>query len=179
MADFERAIPIILKHEGGFVDHPADPGGATNRGIIFSLYKQYAKALELPDTVDGLKNLTEDQAKFIYKGHFWDKMRGDDFKSQAVADIVFDGYVNMGNKALKLLQVELGIGTITEVDGIIGPMTLSILNFAAPEVVFEGYKDTRIQFYQDLAVRKPKLQVFLKGWLNRINSFNYRDYQTI
>lgn len=175
MADFNRAIPIILKHEGGFVWHEADPGGATNRGIIFSLFKQYASALELEPTVEVLKTLTEDQAKFIYREHFWDKMRGDDFRSQAVADIVFDGFVNMGGRALRMLQLEIGV----TVDGIIGAGTLAIVNAADPELVFNGYKDARILYYNDLAERKPSMKVFLKGWLSRINSFNYHNYQTI
>lgn len=170
MADFEKAIPIILKHEGGYVDHPSDPGGATNRGIIFSLFKQYALVLGLEKTKEALKTLTEDQAKFIYREHFWNTMRGDDFVNQQVANIVFDGYVNMGTRALKMLQVELGV----DVDGIIGDNTLAVVNQSAGGVVFNGFKEARIEYYESLAERKPSMKVFLKGWLNRINSFNYQ-----
>lgn len=169
MADFEKAIPIILKHEGGFSNHPADPGGATNRGITFALFKQYAKALGLLPTIDALKSLTEDQAKFIYREHFWNPMKGDEFESQAVANIVFDGYVNMGNRAIKLLQKEIG----ADADGVVGPKTLAILNAQAPVIVFAGYKDARTRYYINLVERKPEMNVFLKGWLNRINSFQY------
>ena len=175
MADFEQAVKLILKHEGGYVDHPSDPGGATNRGIIFSLFKQYAKSLGLDPTVDSLKTLTEDQAKFIYSEHFWDKMRGDEIQSQAVAEIIFDAYVNMGARALKLLQIELGVG----IDGQIGPITLAAINHAAPVVLFEQFKDARTEYYQRLSENKPSMKVFLKGWLNRINSFNYRNYQNV
>ena len=175
MANFEQAVQLILKHEGGYVDHPSDPGGATNRGITYQLFTQYAMTLGLNKTIDSLKTLTEDQAKFIYKEHFWDKMRGDEIKSQAVAEIVFDAFVNMGNRAIKLLQIELGVG----IDGDFGPVTLNALNQAAPIVLFEQFKDARIDFYKRLAENKPSSKVFLKGWLNRINSFNYRDYQTV
>lgn len=170
MADFEQSIGIILKHEGGFVNHPSDPGGATNRGITFNLFKQYAKSLELSDDIYSLKVLTEDQAKFIYREHFWNPMRGNDIINQNIADILFDGYVNMGGKAIKLMQKEAG----AEADGTIGPGSLQAINNANARILFQGYKDARIKFYKDLAEKKPKLQVFLKGWLNRINSFEYK-----
>lgn len=169
MADFEKSIHIILKHEGLFADHPKDPGGATMRGITFTLFKRYADWLGVAPTVEVLKTLTEGQAKVIYKAEFWDKMQGDKFKSQRVADIVFDAYVNMGPRALKIFQTEIGV----EADGVIGPVTLSILNNANPLLVFEGFKDARIYFYNNLAKQNPNMKVFLNGWLNRINSFNY------
>lgn len=169
MADFEKAIPIILKHEGGYVDHPADPGGATNRGIIFSLFKQYAKAIGLLPTLDALKSLTEDQAKFIYREHFWDRMHGDLFNDQQVANIVFDAYVNCGVSALKMLQREIG----TAADGVVGPNTMAVVNAANPHLLFDGYKDARKDYYIRLAERKPALKVFLKGWLNRVEAFKY------
>jgi lysozyme family protein len=171
MADFNLSIDIILKHEGGFVNHPSDPGGATNRGIIFTLFKQYSKALGLLPTIDALKSLTEDQAKFIYREHFWNPMKGDEIINQNIADILFDGYVNMGGKALKMMQKEAGT---TLVDGSIGADSIRAINLANARVLFQGYKDSRIKFYIDLADRKPKMKVFLKGWLNRINSFEYK-----
>ena len=167
MAEFDLAIPVILKHEGGYVNHPSDPGGATNRGIIFKLFKRYATLLGLEPTIDALKGLTELQAKQIYRLEFWDKMSGDQFKSQKVANIVFDGFVNMGNRALKMLQVEIGVSA----DGAIGPKTLETVNAGNETIIFQGYKDRRIKYYNDLVARKPELSVFLKGWMNRINSF--------
>lgn len=170
MADFEKAIPHVLKWEGGYVDHPADPGGATNRGIIFTLFKQYADVLGLPKTKDGLKLLSEDQAKLIYREHFWNRMRGDNIRDQQVAEIIFDGFVNMGFNGLKIAQREAG----TDADGNIGTNSLQAINGAAPVVLFNGIKDARIDYYKRLAERKPQMQVFLKGWLNRINSFVYK-----
>lgn len=170
MADFEKAVTIVLKHEGGYVNHPSDPGGATNRGIIFTLFKRYAIQLGVLPTLDALKSLTEEQAKTIYRQEFWDRMHGDSFASQAVAEIVFDGLVNHPGRALKMLQKEIGV----EADGVIGNNTLAILNGSAPEIVFNGYKDARIKYYTDLAARKPNMKVFLAGWLNRINSFKYQ-----
>lgn len=169
MANFDKAIQIVLKHEGGFSDHPRDPGGATNMGITFNLFKKYALGLGLKPTVDDLKTLTEDQAKVIYKAEFWDRMKGDDIKSQQVAEIIFDAFVNMGPRALKMLQTEIGV----EPDGVFGPVTIGVLNMAAPGVVFNGFKDSRKMYYENLARSNPNLNVFLNGWLNRVNSFKY------
>lgn len=169
MADFEKAIPIILKWEGGWVNDPDDPGGATNRGIIFTLYKQYCLSMGLPPTIDGLKGLTEDQAKFIYRENFWNRMKGDLIKDQQLATIIFDGYVNMGNRTLKMWQQCAGV----DIDGVIGENTLSVTNMASARTLFSCIKDHRTMYYIELADRKPSLKKFLKGWLNRINSFNY------
>lgn len=169
MADFNLAIPIILKHEGGYINHPSDPGGATNRGITFNLFKRYAQSLGLKPDLRSLIELTEVDAKIIYRMEFWDKMLGDSFKNQQVANIVFDAFVNMGPRALKMLQKEIGV----EIDGIVGRQTLTAVNLANPAIVFNGFKDARTYYYRDLAKRKPHMSVFLKGWLNRVNSFNY------
>jgi lysozyme family protein len=169
MADFNLAIPIILKHEGGYVDHPNDPGGATNRGIIFSLFKRYAPSLGLKPDLESLKQLTEYDAKTIYRLEFWDKMLGDSFQNQQVANIVFDAFVNMGPRALKMLQRELNVVA----DGIVGRQTINAVNKADPKEIFDAFKAARVFFYRDLAHRKPQMQVFLKGWLNRADSFHY------
>jgi lysozyme family protein len=171
MGNFSESIPHVLKWEGGFVDHPADPGGATNRGIILSLFKQYASELGLEPNVDALKLLTEEQAKRIYKKHFWDKMRGDDFRNQRVADITFDAFVNCGYNGTKITQRCAG----TKPDGIIGPNSLEAINISMPETLFNKIKLARIEYYENLATRKPQMKVFLKGWLNRINSFKYES----
>src|SRR6478609_3873494 len=113
MADFNEAIDIVLEHEGGYVDHPSDPGGATNRGITFNLFKQYAAELGVPATKDSLKALTEIQAQSIYKKEFWDKMSGDKIKDQQLATQVFDFYVNAGKRAIEILQREAGV----DIDG--------------------------------------------------------------
>lgn len=170
MADFEKAIPTILKHEGGWVWHKDDPGGATNRGIIFSLFKQYAKSLDLPPTVDALKTLTEDQAKFIYREQFWNAMHGDEINDQQLATLIFDAFVNQGYRGLKLAQKEAG----ATADGNVGPQSLQAFNSASARLLFDQIKDARKKYYVDLAEKKPQMGVFLKGWLNRVNSFSYK-----
>jgi lysozyme family protein len=174
MANFDTAIPIILKHEGGYVNHPSDPGGATNRGIILSNFVLYADELGLPATVEGLKQLTENQAKYIYRKMFWNRMRGDEIASQNVANILFDGHVNMGGNAIKMIQRIVG----TVADGALGPKTVAAINSVPAKALFESYKSERINFYLDLVNRKPQLGVFLKGWMNRINSFCWNEALT-
>lgn len=169
MAEFEKAIPLILKWEGGYVDDKDDLGGATNRGIIFKIFKQYAAQFGLPPTKDGLKQLSEEQAKIIYKDRFWNPMKGDDINDQQVANIIFDGFVNAGTSTLKIAQKEAS----TEADGIFGPHTIARINASNGKILFEGIKDARIRYYHMIAERREQNKKFLKGWLNRINSFNY------
>lgn len=170
MAKFEIAIPHVLAWEGGYVNHKADPGGETNRGITDRLDGKVDGMVDID--FDGLgdvsiKDLTEEQAKEIYKTRFWDRMLGDRIESQLIANILFDGYVNMGAGAIKIMQRILNLKD----DGVFGERTLAAVNNADEVILYNKYKNARIEYYRNLAERKPQLQVFLKGWLNRINSF--------
>lgn len=173
MASFENAIDHTLRWEGGYVNHPNDPGGATNRGITWKVFQKYALSLlGILPTLDALKNLTVEQAKIIYKNVFWDGIDADYIQSQEVANIYFDGFVNMGNNAIRLMQEVLrSMGFAIAADGIAGPKTLAALNAANPGELYMRYKDARVEYYIELADKKPSLAVFLKGWLNRILSF--------
>lgn len=174
MASFDKAIEHILKWEGGYSNHSADPGGETNMGVTDRLDGKVDGMIDLDGDKIGdvtVRGLTVAQAKEIYRNKFWNKMQGDFINSQPLANLIFDGYVNMGKNGIKLLQRELGVVS----DGDLGPKTLAVLNQSAPSIVFEGLKDARVRFYNSLVVRKPELKVFLKGWLNRVNSFKYNQ----
>jgi lysozyme family protein len=175
MASFDAFFPTLLKHEGGFVNDPADPGGATNKGITIATFRSCAKQrLGIEPTLDNLKALTDAQAGKIYKPLYWDKVRGDDIELQELADIVFDFQVNAGDSASKLLQKvlnDLGARPPLAVDGAIGPATMAALKSVDPAEVFRRYKQGRIDYYQDLVARRPALGKFLKGWLIRVDSF--------
>lgn len=175
MASFEQAIKNVLKHEGGYVWHPSDPGGETNFGITDRLDGKVDGLIDVDGDDFGdipVRRLTEDQARIIYRRKFWNKMYGDLIKSQQVAEILFDGFVNMGRNGIKVMQRVLGVVD----DGVIGSKTLSAINVYPAKELFDLYKGARIEYYNDLAERKPAMKVFLKGWLNRINSFVWNGH---
>ncbi len=173
MADFSVFFPTLLKHEGGFVDNPNDPGGATNKGITLKTFEGCAqKYLGIEPTLDNLKALTDAQAEIIYKNLYWDRVWGDQFITQELANIVFDFFVNAGANATKLLQREVNkMGSDIAVDGGMGNNTMNATNEKDQPELYNNYKQGRIQYYKDLVEKNPKLEVFLKGWLNRVNSF--------
>jgi|SRR6185436_9378479 len=171
MADFNKAIPITLQWEGGYVNNPNDPGGETNRGIILSVWKKNAHLCGCVGTSDELKKITEDQAKVIYKAIFWNGILGDEIIRQDIANQVFDTYVNCGSAAIVMLQHVLNkhaAGLVA--DGIFGQKTLDALNSCEFEIAHE-YKAARIAYYQWLPTVNPKLSIFLAGWLRRANAF--------
>lgn len=170
MAKFDIAIPHVLAWEGGYVNHPSDPGGETNRGITDRLDGNVDGLVDIDGDGYGdidIKALTEDEAKQVYKLRFWDKMLGDKIESQHIANILLDGYVNCGSNGIKIMQRILNI----KEDGIFGPKTLEALNTADEIILYNKYKQARKDYYINLAERKPALKVFLKGWINRIESF--------
>jgi lysozyme family protein len=175
MADFQRFFPTLLQHEGGFVDDPVDPGGATNKGITFATFKECAqRLLGIEPSLTALKTLTDEQAAAIYKALYWDRIRGDQISLQPLAEIVFDFQVNAGATSAKLLQRvlnDLGATPSINVDGVIGDGTLAALDAADQRVVYARFKLGRADYYRDLVSRRPGLQKFLKGWLNRVASF--------
>jgi len=173
MADFNKFFPTLLKHEGGFVNDPVDPGGATNKGVTFNTFKAYAESLlGVAPTLDNLKALTDEQAGKIYKKMYWDKVHGDEMEVQELAEIVFDFYVNAGANASKLLQSVLNdLGANIGVDGAIGKGTMAALAQVDQIEVYRRYKEGRKKYYEDLVAKRPPLGKFLKGWLNRVNSF--------
>ncbi len=174
MANFNLFISTILKHEGGFVDDPLDRGGATNKGITMKTFQDTAQSiLGIAPTLENLKNLTDAQAGEIYKARYWDKIKGDDIELQDLANIMFDFAVNSGpGRAAKYLQSILqDMGENISVDGAIGPNTLNALSRVDSVEVYRQYKQRRIEFYHKIVENNPSQERFLKGWLNRINSF--------
>lgn len=172
MANFMTAYNIVAGHEGGYQKHPNDSGNynsldqlvGTNWGISAPVYEAY---LDRPPSESDMRNMSKQTAANIYKSNFWDKIRGDQIQSQAVANIFFDGAVNHGRTGVRIMQRVLGVA----VDGIVGPVTLGKLNSFDPAKVYLSYKQARTNFYHQLSREKPRLAVFLQGWLKRINSF--------
>ncbi|URL58172.1 N-acetylmuramidase [Luteibacter flocculans] len=176
MADFHRFAPILLKHEGGYVDDPLDPGGATHRGITLATFASCARELlGITPTLQALRELTEMQAATIYKALYWDAVRGDEMPSQAIANMVCDFQVNAGAASSRLLQRvlnQMGTQPRLRVDGVIGKLTIAALRKADLLQVQLNFQQGRRDYYRNLVQLRPSLGRFLKGWLRRVESFD-------
>jgi lysozyme family protein len=173
MASFDLFLPILLKLEGGYVDDPDDPGGETNKGMTMAVFQHCShELLGIDPTSENLKSLTDAQAGIIYKAKYWDKMNASSFTSQDLANIVCDFLVNAGTRATRLLQHLMnGMGASLVEDGAIGPATLAALTTVDQVGLYRDYKQARKAYYLQLAESRPSMAKFLKGWLNRVNTF--------
>jgi lysozyme family protein len=168
MADFNLYFPTLLRNQGGFVDDPADPGGASNMGITMAQWQQGAQSLlGVPPTLENLRALTVAQAAVIYKTDFWNGIQGDQIASQALADIVFDFFVQAGSHAILLLQDLLNVAPTGTFDAALS----SAVNATDTADLYARYRQGRINYFQELAASHPVLQRFLPGWLERSESF--------
>ena len=156
-ANFFKSLEMVLHHEGGFVDHKDDPGGATNKGIT---HKTYADFLGRPlEDVSELKNIPEEHVQLIYKNGYWDKIKGDELPG-GVDFCVFDWAVNSGpGRAAKALQKIVMVSQ----DGAIGPKTLIAVSEMTPTEIIENMTKQRIEFYKELGT----FDTFGRGWLRR------------
>lgn len=160
--NFEQCMEWLLAHEGGYVDHPKDPGGATNLGVTKKVWEQWVgKTVSKQD----IKELTPKEVLPLYKKKYWDTVRGDDLPS-GVDWAVFDWGVNSGPaRAAKALQRAAGVNQ----DGVIGPKTLQqVFNFEPKQLIHAIYQE-RQHFYEALTT----FRTFGKGWTKR----NQHTYQ--
>jgi lysozyme family protein len=159
MSLFELAIPIVLRHEGGLVDNPADPGGVTNHGIS----TRWLQSQKLDAQYD-LRTMTVEQATALYRKYWWDAYRYGAIAAQAVATKVFDMSVNLGPfRAHKMLQQAAGVTA----DGILGQVSFDKVNSTSSLVLLKSLQDTLAEFYRGIVANNPTQHVFLAGWLNR------------
>lgn len=163
MSKFQSYLPLILMHEGGYVNHPKDPGGATNKGITQRVYDEYRKTSgQMPQSV---KNISDKEVESIYRVKYWIAIRGDDLPL-GWDYAVFDFAVNSGpGRAIRLMQLALGIRD----DGVIGPKTLAAFK-PDPRKSFDSYMDKRREFLRSLST----FPTFGKGWLRRVE--DVREY---
>lgn len=161
---FESAVEHVFKHEGGFINHPHDAGGATNYGISL----RFLRGIRPGATIDDIRRLTRKEAAGIYHDHFWIKARAHEMH-RPVGEKIFDIAVNAGiPRAHRILQEALNsLGAKLSVDGIAGPITLRSLSAFSPQDVVNACCDKQEQFYRGIVSRNPSQLVFLKGWLRR------------
>lgn len=169
MATIVNLSPFVFKWEGGYTDHPNDPGGATNMGVTIGTAKmlglKYDKDKDGKITKNDIKLLTKKDAEEIMKFHYWDKCKADDIKSQAVANILVDWFWMSGVNASKGIQRLVGV----TVDGKVGPKTVEAINAAKESELVASLYKARADFYKTIISRNSKLKSFEKGWNNRLN----------
>ena len=154
---FQACLPIILQSEGGFVNNPDDPGGATNLGITISTLSDW---LGRPATVADVQALTPATVAPIYQANYWDKTSCDSWDA-GVDLMVFDEAVNQGpGRAITTLQTALGVTA----DGAIGPATQAAAQLEDAATTIAKISAIRLAFYQGL----PTYPEFGTGWLNRL-----------
>ena len=165
MSYFEEAVNEVLKTEGGFVNHPADKGGATNLGITQSTLEWYRGTKV---TVDAVKNLKIEEVKNIYKKLYWDKMKLDLCEKHYIAMIAFDQAVNRGvmNSAM-MVQDAVGVSA----DGLVGKITMAAINASDERtVVIKMIKSSQLA-YARIVKNNPSQAVFIEGWIARTHRF--------
>jgi lysozyme family protein len=160
MGEFDRALAKVLVHEGGYVNHPKDPGGATNQGITQRVYDDYRKTMGLKAMP--VSKLTNAERDSIYRARYWALIKGDSLPA-GVSYVVFDGAVNSGvSQSVKWLQRALGVPA----DGVIGPQTINAARaHENHDALVRKICDLRMAFLKALRTFKT----FGKGWTRRVD----------
>ena len=162
---FDEALDHVLVHEGGYVNHPKDPGGATNRGVTQRTYDTFRASLGLAPR--SVKAITPDEVKSIYRREYWDRVRAGSMP-RGLGYVVFDGAVNSGvAQSAKWLQRALqDFGLYRgKIDGIIGQETLRAVEQVSDiDLLIARIIERREAFLRALKTFKT----FGRGWMNRL-----------
>ncbi|MDE9451806.1 peptidoglycan-binding protein [Aliiroseovarius sp. Z3] len=188
MKSVEEIATEIVAREGGFVNDPDDPGGATKYGVTIHTMRRLGLDLDRDGqiTAGDVKRLTRDQARDIFLKNYFRKPRLAELP-KALQASVFDMYVNAGSNAVRILQ-ELfrKMGYELSVDGVLGPQTLGIARDAirrAPDHLVDAYGIERRNYYYRLADRRPSSRKYAcrrdggkGGWITRAEAFLSSKY---
>lgn len=155
--NFDDCFERVLRHEGGFVNHPKDPGGMTNLGVTKASWEAF---LGRDVSEADMRALTPDSVKPFYKAMYWDKIKGDDLPS-GVDYAAYDFAVNSGvGRAAKYLQRIAGVAD----DGVIGKKSIEAVCAANPAEMVEKLCDMRLSFLKALST----FSTFGRGWEKRV-----------
>ena len=155
--NFKDSLDHVLNHEGGWADHPKDPGGATMKGVTLATYRRHFGKNK---SKRALRNISDDELGQIYRSGYWDKCQCDKLPS-GVDYAVFDAAVNSGpGRGVKWLQAAVG----AKQDGGIGPRTLAKVKEHDVVEVTDSMCDRRLIFLRSL----DTWETFGKGWLRRV-----------
>lgn len=156
--NFPAVLAETLPHEGGWADHPKDPGGATMKGITLVTYRRYRPGA----TKAQLRDIPNDEVEAIYRDGYWTPIRGDDLPI-GVDLSVFDYGVNSGpSRSVKDAQRVSG----ADDDGVLGDKTLFAISAMPPRTFIKRHCARRLSFVKSLAI----WETFGRGWSRRIAS---------
>jgi len=183
MQTVEEIAKEIVAREGGFVDDPDDPGGATKHGVTIHTMRRLGLDLDRDGDVDvaDVRTLPREHAVDIFINHYFEAPRIGDLP-EALQASVFDMYVNAGGNAVKILQRLLRqMGHDVAVDGVIGPLTVAAAHTAhaaAPDHVADAYGIALRNYYFRLADTRPASRKYARtraggkgGWIRRAEAF--------
>jgi len=157
LSNWDNAFKLMLKSEGGYVDHPADPGGRTNLGVTQATWENWVGRAS--DEAE-MRSLTPEKVEPLYKKKYFDAVRGDELPV-GLDYLMFDFAVNAGpGRAIKVMQSAVGVTP----DGGFGPMTLAAVQAIDPVELIDKFSQAKEDFYRSLGT----FATFGKGWLNRV-----------
>lgn len=183
MHTVQKLAEEIVAREGGFVDHPNDPGGATNFGVTIGTMRRLGIDIDGDGEVDAgdVRALSRDRAVEIFMRFYFQLPRIDRLPP-VLQPSVFDMQVNAGANAVKILQrLVTQMGYPAAADGAVGPKTIAAVEAAvaaAPDHIADAYGIARRNYYFAIADRNPRLRVFARarsggkgGWIRRAEEF--------
>ena len=156
-SNWGKSFEQMLASEGGYVNHPSDPGGMTNLGVTKRVWEEWTGR---ESNEAEMRALTPELVEPLYKKRFWDACRCDEMPG-GVDYLVFDFAVNAGpGRSAKILQAAVGVPA----DGGIGPVTLAAVKTIPESELVEKFSQAKEDFYRSLNT----FETFGKGWLNRV-----------
>jgi lysozyme family protein len=166
--DIRPLIVWMKAWEGGYANVPGDKGGPTNKGITLATFRSVYGQNK---TIDDLKRITDDQWEYIFRTRYWNRWKADEIKDKSIAFFLVSWIWGSGVYGIKVPQRVLSV----DVDGVVGPETIAAVNSRDGRQLFGLLKQEKKAYLERICEVTPTNRKFLKGWLRRLNSFNYKS----